>query len=189
MKKPRLESKSGFQVESGCMPVSLGARTLVARIHLDGFDGAACKSPTGLKWPVSSKSLVVSNSSMFRNPSRECYALQHRLSPLKWPRPERREPSEKAKVFLQIFCTLRLLGTEDSQNQLLKGWLRGVDLNSRSALIPLKLLIPQYAKLAKMAEKAILSYNFPTLSMKRHQPDSRQLPLKPCHDRLHPQTV
>ena len=39
-----------------------------------------------------------------------------------------------------------------------KGWLRGVDLNSMSALIPCKLLILRYAKLAKTAKKADLSY-------------------------------
>jgi hypothetical protein len=48
--------------------------------------------------------------------------------------------------------------------------LRGVDLNPRSALIPLKLLILQYAKSAKTAKKANLSYNFPTLSMKPFAP-------------------
>jgi hypothetical protein len=53
--------------------------------------------------------------------------------------------------------------------------LRGVDLNPR-ALIPRKLLILQYAKLAQMAKKANLSYDFPTLSMK---PASLLLPLKP----------
>jgi hypothetical protein len=58
----------------------------------------------------------------------------------------------------------------------------GLDLNSRSALILCKLLILQYAKLAKTAKKANPSYNFPTLSMKRHQADSRLLPLKPRHD-------
>jgi hypothetical protein len=53
----------------------------------------------------------------------------------------------------------------------------GVDLNP--ALIPRKLLILQYAKLAQLAKTANLSYTFPTLSMK---PDSRLLPLKPRHD-------
>jgi hypothetical protein len=71
---------------------------------------------------------------MFRNPSRERCALQHRLSPLKWPRPERREPSEKAKVFLQIFFTLRLLGTEDSQNQLLKRLVAGGGFELRARI-------------------------------------------------------
>jgi hypothetical protein len=37
-----------------------------------------------------------------------------------------------------------------------------VDLNPSSALIPLKLLILQYAKLAQLAKKAILSYTFLT---------------------------
>ena len=55
----------------------------------------------------------------------------------------------------------------------------GVDLNSVPTLILCNLLILQYAKLAKTAKKADLSYNFPTLSMK---PDSHQLPLKPRHD-------
>ncbi|MGZ7081762.1 MAG: hypothetical protein ACXVIO_01110, partial [Candidatus Angelobacter sp.] len=54
-------------------------------------------------------------------------------------------------------------------------WLRGVDLNSVPALILCKLLILQYAKLAKTAKKANLSYNFPTLSMK---PDSRPVAIK-----------
>ena len=39
----------------------------------------------------------------------------------------------------------------------------GVDLNRSSALIPLKLLILQYAKLAQEAKTANLSYTFFTL--------------------------
>ena len=40
--------------------------------------------------------------------------------------------------------------------------LRGVDLNSRAALILRKLLILQYATVAQLAEKANLSYTFLT---------------------------
>lgn len=46
--------------------------------------------------------------------------------------------------------------------KLLIFWLRGVDLNPSPALIPLKLLILQCAKLAQMAKTANLSYIFLT---------------------------
>jgi len=46
-----------------------------------------------------------------------------------------------------------------------KVWLRGVDLFPSPALIPRKLLIRRYAKLAQLAKKAILSYTFFTLSV------------------------
>jgi hypothetical protein len=44
-------------------------------------------------------------------------------------------------------------------------WLRGVDLNPSSALIPRKLLIPRYAKTAQLVEKANLFYTFFTLCL------------------------
>jgi hypothetical protein len=54
-----------------------------------------------------------------------------------------------------------------------KFWLRGVDLNPRSALIPRKLLTFQRAKMPKTATRANLSFSFLSVCLKRMNPDVR----------------
>jgi hypothetical protein len=47
----------------------------------------------------------------------------------------------------------------------------GVDLNSKPALIPRKLLIFQHAKMPKTATRANLSFSFHSACLKRMNPD------------------
>ena len=58
----------------------------------------------------------------------------------------------------------------------LKFWLRGVDLNSKPALILRKLLTFQPAKVPKTATRANLSFSFHSVCLKRMNPDLSSIP-------------
>lgn len=63
----------------------------------------------------------------------------------------------------QSFIQFLSLDLEDLEDQQLRVGCGGVDLNPSAALIPFKLLILRYAKLAQLAKTANLSYTFLTL--------------------------